>query len=84
MHKTLSALNPIQLDALRQMILTGKVPHLMTLAKFVQIGFCEPGTFRVSPGVRRELLAKREPPARVLNPEEVLRALRSRKDAVVL
>lgn len=78
MLKNLSALNPVQLEALRQLVLIGKVPRLMTLSRLVQLGFCEPGTFQIMPGVRMAVLGK--PAPRVLDPNQMMRAMRARRD----
>lgn len=78
----LSVLNPVQLEALRQLVLIGKVPHLMILSKLVQAGFLERGTFHIMPSVRMAVLGK--VPPRVLDPSQIERALKARRDPAIL
>lgn len=86
MHKlSIEKLNPIQLSDLKKFVLVGKVPRLMTMAKFVQLGFIEPGTFEVKPGLKQALTEhdKEKNRSRLLTPGDMMRAMNARRDPVV-
>lgn len=70
------------------MATSGKLPRILTLAKFVQLGILYPGTYGLKPGVREDLEAQLARNTRLilrrLNGDEIARALYARKQPPIL
>lgn len=87
LKRTIAKLNPVQLESLR-LLATGKVPRVITLTKFIQLGLIFPGTFRLKPGVYEEMesliIRNSKLVLRQLNGDELARALYARKTPPIL
>ncbi len=81
----LKALNPVEYQGLRQYAVHGVMPLLKTLSRFIAAGLVEPRTFTLRPGVLDEIAAKEAFKKRVhlLNPEQLERAIKARKDCPI-
>ena len=86
MRRSLSDLDPVEYRELRELVAFGKMPRLIVLARFVQAGFLEPGTFQVRAGIKELIAANEREKKRVhvLTPTQTEAALKARKEPVIL
>ncbi len=81
----LKALNPVEYQDLRQYAVHGVMPLLKTLGKFIQVGLVHPRTFTLAAGVLDEIAERERGKKRIhlLNPEQLERAIKARKDCPI-